>query len=220
MDGWRIHASHIIEAGMISGPAVGIIFLMKSKFVWLGIFTGLSVLLGGYYLRGNPWLVFNLYMTASTSFMALPHEPLIFLYGKNHGIFITALMAVPPTIAGCYLDYTLLRPVLSGKYMTGIRKYPYYVRIAGWFNKLPFLTVLLAAATPVPFYPVRLLSISENYNRHCYTSAVTLGRLPRFLLIASGAKIWQISDNNILVILAIMIIWYICLLIYKRRILF
>ena len=182
--------------------------------------SGLSALLSGYYLRENPWPVFHLYMVASTSFLALPHEPLIYLYGKNQGIILTALMAIPPTIVGCYLDYWLLRPILGGKYMTGIRKHTYYIRVAGWFNKVPFLTVLFAAATPVPFYPVRLLSISENYNRHKYMSAVTFGRLPRFLLIAVGTKIWQIPDNYVFVILAIMIIWYICLIIYKRRILY
>lgn len=181
---------------------------------------GLTGLLYVYYQSENPWLIFQLYMVASTSFLALPHEPLIFLYGKNYGIIMTALLALPPTIAGCYLDYGILRPVLSGKYLSGIRKHAFYIRMAGWFNRLPFMTVLFAAATPVPFYPVRLLSISENYNRHKYTSAVLLGRLPRFLLIGAGTKIWQIPDNYIFVILALMIIWYICLLIYKRRILY
>jgi membrane protein YqaA with SNARE-associated domain len=172
-----------------------------------------------YIFQDNEWVVFNLYMIASTTFLALPHEPLLFFYGKNHGMLTPSLLALVPTMIGCYLDYGMLQPVLTGKYLAGIRERPYYIKISGWFNSLPFLTILVAAATPVPFYPVRLLSISEKYNMHRYMLAVVSGRFPRYLLIASGSGIFEIPDNYILVIFAVIIIWYICLIIYRRTIL-
>jgi hypothetical protein len=61
------------------------------------------------------------------------------------------------------------------------------------------------------------MSILQKYPKHLYTIAVVAGRLPRFVFIAAGAQLLAIPDKYIFIIFALMIIWYICLIIYKNK---
>jgi uncharacterized membrane protein YdjX (TVP38/TMEM64 family) len=64
---------------------------------------------------------FMFYMILSTSFITLPHEPLLLTYGKMYGVLMPSLLALIPTIIGSYLDYLILSPLLSSALMQKVK---------------------------------------------------------------------------------------------------
>ena len=54
------------------------------------------------------------------------------------------------------------------------------------FNRRPWWTIVLFAFTPLPFYPVRIVAPMAGYAMPYYVSAVVVGRLPRYYLLALG----------------------------------
>ena len=67
------------------------------------------------------------------------------------------------------------------------------------------MTLLIFAVSPIPFWPVRILSISTRYPFGRYTTAVTIGRIPRYFLLAFGGMTLNIPDWLIAVIFIAMI---------------
>jgi phosphatidylglycerophosphate synthase/membrane protein DedA with SNARE-associated domain len=57
-------------------------------------------------------------------------------------------------------------------------------KIIDWFNKAPFQATVVAAFTPIPFFPIRLLAPLGNYPLPKYIGAVALGRAPRIFILA------------------------------------
>lgn len=52
------------------------------------------------------------------------------------------------------------------------------------FARFPFITILLFAATPVPFWVVRCLAILKKYPLGIFLVATAIGRFPRFYMYA------------------------------------
>jgi ribonucleoside-triphosphate reductase len=62
------------------------------------------------------------------------------------------------------------------------------------FNKAPFVALLVAGFTPVPFYPFRFLVVLARYPLPKYVLAIFLSRTPRFYLLALLGHIFKIPD--------------------------
>ena len=52
------------------------------------------------------------------------------------------------------------------------------------FMRLPFVTLVIAASLPIPFFPFKFLSFSINYPLWRYLAALSVARFPRYLLLA------------------------------------
>lgn len=161
-------------------------------------------------------LIFMGYMTLSTTFLAFPHEPVIIYYASVYGPIIPALLAIIPTLVGSFLDYGILSPVLNHTVLEKYKSKSWYGKIIPYFTIFPFVTIFFCAITPLPFYPVRLLSIISSYSLLKYSIAVILGKIPRFLLIAAGGKLLNLDDKLIILIFIIFILVYIVSIVYKR----
>lgn len=155
------------------------------------------------------WGYYFGYMLLSNSFIAVPHEPLVFLYGKMYGIWCPTFLSILPTLMGAYLDYLFLYPLFQTGYAGKIKETKIYTRLMRYFEISPFATLAIVAATPVPFYPLRILSVASEYPAQKYMLSVLIGRLPRYALIAAGGAMLQISDQFILVLFITLISWYI-----------
>ncbi len=166
-------------------------------------FTSMMTLL--FYPGNVDLVIYFYYITASNSFLGLPHEPLIIYYGKIYPVYVPVVLAIVPTVLGCALDYIVLTPILDSKYLTKIKESHSYERSTHYFNKQPFWTLVVFALTPVPFYPVRLLSVATKYPFYKYASAVLLGRIPRYALLAVGGSELNIPDWVIFTFLGIML---------------
>ena len=120
-----------------------------------------------YIENGMVWISFMFYLLASTSFIALPHEPILLYFGKQYGILLPLFFSIFPTILGCYVDYLVLGSMFRHRIFSGIRTSHISQKIIRLFRLYPFVTIFLAALSPVPFYPVltgRFFLVHENCN--------------------------------------------------------
>jgi membrane protein YqaA with SNARE-associated domain len=141
----------------------------------------------------------------SNSFVAIPHEPLMIYLGKIYPFYLPVLISVIPTLIGCYLDYLVLSPVLKSRFLKKPLNSKFYLKSEEYFNKLPYLTLFIFAFTPLPFYPVRILSVASEYPVSRYASSVTLGRIPRYSILVLTGTAFNISVHTLLLIFIVMI---------------
>jgi len=134
------------------------------------------------------------YIIPSNSFVPFPHEPAIIYYGKIFGPLVTTLTATIPTIIACFIDYAVLAPVFSRTRLSKIKQTRLYQKTVLYFHKAPFLTNMVAAVSPVPFYPVRILSVASGYPLWKYTTAVVAGRVPRYYFLALFGAVLNIPN--------------------------
>lgn len=134
------------------------------------------------------------YIIPSNSFIPFPHEPAIIYYGKIFGPFVTTITATIPTIIACIIDYAVLTPVFSRTRLSKIKNTKIYQKTVHYYHKAPFLTNMFAALSPVPFYPVRVLSVASGYPLWKYTTAVLGGRIPRYYFLALFGAVLNIPN--------------------------
>ncbi len=134
------------------------------------------------------------YIIPSNSFIPFPHEPAIIYYGKIFGPAVTTLTATLPTIIACVIDYAVLTPVFNRTRLSKIRNSGIYQKTVDYYYKAPFLTNFIAALSPVPFYPIRILSVSTGYPLWKYTTAIVLGRVPRYYFLALFGALLNIPN--------------------------
>jgi len=160
-------------------------------------------------------------MTVSNTVVPLPTPPFVVYYGEMFNPLLIALVGGIGTCIACLIEYTLLS--YAFKYtaekseklasLKDTRTYQHTIRI---FNKVPFISIAIAAFTPIPFDPIRLLAIAAKYNRLKYSISIFIGRAPRYFLLASlGERLTRLECNlhinafllgSILVAIAIFVI--------------
>ena len=172
----------------------------RTALLWkLIIYTLLSAAITGWFIHrfypqyyGLVLLFF--YIIPSNSFIPFPHEPAIIYYGKIFGPLATTITAAIPTVIACIIDYQVLTPIFNRTRARKIRETRVYERTVHYYNKAPFFTNLVAALSPVPFYPVRILSVASGYPMWKYTTAVLVGRLPRYYLLALFGAVLNVPN--------------------------
>jgi uncharacterized membrane protein YdjX (TVP38/TMEM64 family) len=169
---------------------------LKWKFIFavltLATFSGIIAYFYFPHLLGLVLLFF--YIIPSNSFIPFPHEPAIIYYGKIYGPYLTTLAAIIPTAIACIIDYAVLTPVFNRTRLSRIKQTGIYQKTVYYFEKAPFLTNLVAALSPVPFYPVRILSVASGYPMWKYTTAVVTGRIPRYFFLAVTGALLNIPN--------------------------
>ncbi|MFQ5512142.1 MAG: VTT domain-containing protein [Candidatus Krumholzibacteriia bacterium] len=182
--------------------------------------TAVVVLSGGALLlwllpaqRGLVWL--GLYTIPSHMFVSpFPHEPALLYYAKSY----PALWCAITSLAGCLVagmwDYWLFIPLIHHprvreKYVdTGL-----YKRSVDFFRKSPFWALVVVGLTPIPFYPIKFLSIADGYAMEKYLAALAVGRTPRYYLIAYLGYVLKLPNWS-LVTLALVLL---AVALYKNR---
>ncbi len=139
------------------------------------------------------------YIIPSNSFIPFPHEPAIIYYGKMYGPTITTLTAIIPTIIACIIDYAVLTPVFTRTRLRTMKESGIYKKLIYYYDKAPFLTNFFAALSPVPFSPVRILSVASAYPLWKYSCSVVLGRIPRYYFLAFSGTLLNIPNWVILI---------------------
>lgn len=178
--------------------------------------------------QGLNLLGYFAYMTISTTFIPLPTPQMVIYYGINYGEtfspFLIALVGGIGSCIGCMIDYTLLSYAVeyaskkSEKFvrLKAARTYRYTARV---FNKVAFLSLVLAAFTILPFEPVKFLAIVTRYNRLKYIFSIFIGRVPRYFILAKiGHDFLPAKYNLYINILLFGSIFLMLLLILVKRI--
>ncbi len=171
--GKRFYSSIVLMAGMMI-----VIFLWKS----------LSAII-------DPLVFLFLYSIPSNIAISLfPHEPVLVLMGKTFEPHTLAAVATAGTIVASLLDYYVFVPLLAHKALDDIKMKKGYLMAMQWFSKSPFITIVLAGFTPVPFFIVKFIAFTAKYNMLKYIGAVIVGRFPRYLLLAHIGLAFNIPD--------------------------
>ncbi len=172
----------------------------KRKLNWKGILLLSSISLGtGFvliklYPHYRDLILFGLYSIPSQMLISLfPHEPVLLQTAKYFTpLQICITGAIGCSIAG-FLDYWIISPLINHRF---IRPKLDNTRLFGkslrYFAKFPFGILVSAAFSPVPFYPFKFLSIGGNYPLWKYETALIIGRIPRYYLLAILGKALQI----------------------------
>jgi membrane protein YqaA with SNARE-associated domain len=148
------------------------------------------------------------YLSVACTFCPLPTTPIIIWAAApvdQFGLGIPPLWvatggAVATAIANMH-DYYLLTYLYRFKTVRKIRTTRLYRRVAGWYNRAPFATLAAASFLPIPIDFVRLLAISEGYNRGKFALGSLVGRWPRYLAFAVLADQFKLGWQWVLGIL-------------------
>lgn len=188
-------------------------FTVSKKWVFIGLFaltTGLislAVLKFAPGYQGLIWLY--LYSVPSHLYISvLPHEPVLLFIGKSYNLYLVALVAGVGTCIAGFIDYETLTPVLKYKTIKGLyHDKQLYKKSVNFFYKAPFWMIVIAAFTPIPYYPFKFLSIASAYPEGRYLLALFVGRVPRYFYLAYLGKIINIPSWILLVAFGIMFTW-------------
>jgi membrane protein YqaA with SNARE-associated domain len=180
------------EVGLAERPA------LRLRDWFVPFFALAAVLVGVWYgyrdvSRAAGVAGFFAYMSGACTFLPLPTTwILLWAASPTDGLGLAPLAAATLGAVGTGIanmhDYYLVTFLNRFRPAKRIRTTRLYRRLAGWFNRAPFVTLAAASLLPIPVDFVRLLAISERYSRWKFALGSVAGRWPRYLLLAYLAK--------------------------------
>ena len=144
------------------------------------------------------WILFFYSFPAEFLLSTVPHEPVILYFGKFFPPLKVALVAGAGTLLAEALNYSIFHYISFFSRVQKVRHTKFVKKIIDLFNRAPFPALLVAAFTPVPFYPFRFLVVLARYPLGKYLLAILLSRTPRFFLIALIGYACKIPDYLLL----------------------
>ncbi len=170
--------------------------------------TAIAALVSFYVLpQDRELVVFGLYSIPSHMLISpFPHEPALLYVAKVYpAIFVATAGIIGCLLAGVF-DYCILGWLFNHRLIRPkFENTRIYTATVAFFRKAPFWMLVVAALTPVPFYPIKFLSIASNYPLWKYQAALLVGRFPRFWLLAWLGYVFQVP-NSILLALGLLIV--------------
>ncbi|HZN97571.1 MAG TPA: hypothetical protein VFB61_07580 [Gemmatimonadales bacterium] len=136
----------------------------------------------------------------ASPFLPATFEPVVMAYGQSHTPALVALSAAVISVVMEAVNYLGYGYVLRSRRLGRIRTAS--ARLTSLFQRWPFLTCLLVAATPLPDWSARILGAMARYSTSRYLAAFLLGRMTSFWLLATIGQRFQ-PPRSLLVIAAV-----------------
>lgn len=156
----------------------------------LGIVTTVLMLQD---FRSRSYLYLAFYSVPSNAAISLfPHEPVLLYFGKFANVWIGAAAATAGTLVAGMMDHTVFVPLLQLRSVQGYRRVRLYRKAMELYRKWPFLTLVVAGFTPLPFFPFKFLSFSDAYPMGRYLAAIAVSRFPRYLVLLWAGAVLDI----------------------------
>ncbi len=111
-------------------------------------------------------------------------EPLIMEAAKHAAPLIVTLVALVAYMYMEFINFHVYGWVLRWKRLGGLKDHGAVQRSLRWFERSPALAIVLFAATPLPFWAVRLVALLANYPLGRFMVWTAIGRFPRLLFYA------------------------------------
>jgi membrane protein YqaA with SNARE-associated domain len=118
-------------------------------------------------------------------FLPLAYEPLLIIFGQQYAPLLIAALGTMGTLFVECINYRLHGQLLRTsvvKRIVGGRGVQWVTR---QFAQRPAFTVWLCAWSPLPYWPVRILSPLTGLKMGPHLLATMLGRFPLYLLVAT-----------------------------------
>jgi membrane protein YqaA with SNARE-associated domain len=133
----------------------------------------------------------------ASPFLPATFEPVVMAYGQTHAPALVALSAAVISVVMEGVNYLGYSYVLRSKRLGRIRTAS--ARLTSLFERWPFLTCVLVAATPLPDWSARILGAIARYSTSRYLAAFMLGRTTSFWLLAALGHRFQPPRSVLLV---------------------
>ncbi len=119
-------------------------------------------------------------LVANAAVAVVPHEPAVILAGGTLGVWATVLAATLGTAIAAYLDHRLFGAWLARR----ARPSGLALWLLERFERAPSAVLAASGLLPVPLWPFKVAALSSGMTRTRYVAALTLGRVPRYALLA------------------------------------
>jgi membrane protein YqaA with SNARE-associated domain len=157
------------------------VWIMGGLMLALGIATSV-LMLGDFRSRSYLYLFFYS-IPSNAAISVFPHEPVLLYFGKFANLWIAAAAATAGTLVAGWMDHSVFVPVLQLRALQAYRDNRLYRRAIELYRRWPFLMLVVAGFTPLPFFPFKFLSFSTAYPMPKYLAALAVSRFPRYLLL-------------------------------------
>jgi uncharacterized membrane protein YdjX (TVP38/TMEM64 family) len=165
--------------------AAGIALAMTSETI-----SELSLLVSLTLLSNGPY----------SPLLPISYEPILMTFGQLYHPVLVGALGVAGTLAVEYVNYRLYGAAIHSRPLTALREHRVARRVAGWFRAQPFLTVVVVAFTPIPFWIARILASMTRYSIPRYLVAIAIGRFPRLVLYAAVGLVIPFTAGQILLV--------------------
>ena len=128
------------------------------------------------------------YSIPGNSFLWLPHEPAVIYAGALYAPALVAVVGGLATAIAAIVDHTLFTRAFHSSALAPFKESRAMRGVVEYFSRYPWWTIVVVALTPIPFYPLRIVAPMANYPLTKYVSAIVVGRVPRYFLLALGGS--------------------------------
>ncbi|UCG66690.1 MAG: VTT domain-containing protein [Deltaproteobacteria bacterium] len=157
----------------------------------------------------RPLLYFFIYSIPSNLAISLfPHEPVLVYLGATYSPIILACIVMVGTWIAGLLDYYVFVPLFTHRAVDRIKATSGYLTAVRWFSYQPFLTLIVAGFTPIPFFVFKFIAFAVKYPISKYLAALLVGRLPRYYLLALLGAVFDLPNWLIVGAFIIMLLLY------------
>jgi uncharacterized membrane protein YdjX (TVP38/TMEM64 family) len=125
-------------------------------------------------------------------------EPILMTFGQIYPPLLVAVVGVIGQLTVEYVNYHLYGAAMQWQPMTRARESRLVRRVTAWFAVQPFLTIVVLALTPLPFWIARIAAPLARYPMRRYLTATAIGRLPRLWFYAALGTVLPFSAGTIL----------------------
>ena len=150
------------------------------------------------------------YMTVACTFFPLPTPQIVLDYATRYGPVLLALLGGIAFCISALIDYSLVTVALRNDKISRVKETRTYRYVERIFHKCPSVILMIAAFTPLPLEPVKLIACASRYNRAKFLLACFIGRTSRYYVLGRYGKDliprgWLYG--SILILVAIEMIW-------------
>ena len=129
-------------------------------------------------------LFYFTYMAVACTFFPLPTPQMVMVYAERYDDPISiALLGGIAFCISALIDYSLVTFAFRYDKIARVKNDQTYRWIERLFSKCPSVSLVIAAFTPIPLEPVKLIACATRYNRAKFLLACFVGRTPRYYLL-------------------------------------
>jgi phosphatidylglycerophosphate synthase/membrane protein DedA with SNARE-associated domain len=145
----------------------------------------------------------------------LPQEAPLLYVSQFFNPFTVTAVVLSALILSEIANYQTVRAIGGIPQVTALLKRPGVQKPIAWFHRAPFTAISVAALTPIPFFPLRVLAPLSGYPLPKYICAVAVGRAPRIFLLALAGLTFQFPVW-LLILIAVVPIVAVAWRLYKK----
>lgn len=150
------------------------------------------------------WVLFFYSFPSQFLVAILPLEPVFLYFSKFHPTLAVCAAAMAGTLLIECINYTVFQFVTDLSFMRKFSTNSLIQRIIRLFDRAPFVALIVAGFSPIPFHPFRFLVVLARYPLAKYLLAIFISRTPRLFILAAAGNHLKVLDVWIAILLVAM----------------